>query len=156
MHLCVRCIPASRLILKANSTIAVPTNRLKDTGLAKTILPRSGSRRNFQDKLNSELKIHVWPAIWDDVDGGRCGSAPFPSLVRRGAAKRRGGLFKVAKHPYIIEQRSLLIGTFVFEQTAPALAARWHPRLTKAGNGKGHQKVEFHLRRGLISVKTSS
>ena len=24
---------------------------------------------------------------------------------------------------------------FAFEQTAPALAALWHPRLTKAGNG---------------------
>jgi hypothetical protein len=31
-------------------------------------------------------------------------------------------------------KRSLLTGTFVFEQTAPALAARGHPRLTKAGN----------------------
>ena len=31
-------------------------------------------------------------------------------------------------------KRSLLIGTFVFEQTAPALASRGHPRLTKAGN----------------------
>ena len=31
-------------------------------------------------------------------------------------------------------KRTLLIGTFVFEQTAPALAARGHPRLTKAGN----------------------
>jgi hypothetical protein len=31
-------------------------------------------------------------------------------------------------------KRSLLIGTFVFEQTAPALATRGHPRLTKAGN----------------------
>jgi hypothetical protein len=27
-------------------------------------------------------------------------------------------------------ERSLLIGTFVFEQTAPALATRGHPRLT--------------------------
>ena len=31
-------------------------------------------------------------------------------------------------------KRSLLIGTFVFEQTAPAFATRKHPRLTKAGN----------------------
>ena len=32
-------------------------------------------------------------------------------------------------------KRSLLIGTVVFEQTAPALATRGHPRLTQAGNG---------------------
>jgi hypothetical protein len=60
----------------------------------------------------------------------------------RDSAKRQGGaereldtakhqeLFNDAKPPLMPAKRSLLIGTFVFEQTAPALAPRGHPRLT--------------------------
>ena len=61
-------------------------------------------------------------------------------------------MFKDAQPPYRCPRSApLLIGTFVFEQTAPALATRGHPRLTKAGNGqssvgKQRKRCFCHLR----------
>jgi hypothetical protein len=47
----------------------------------------------------------------------------------------------------ILAKRSLLIGTFGLEQTAPALAARGHPRLTKAGNRPSpHENVSVIIK----------
>jgi hypothetical protein len=40
---------------------------------------------------------------------------------------------------------------FDFEQTAPALAMRGHPRLTKAGNGQSYLDITAPPRRGKSS-----
>jgi hypothetical protein len=55
-------------------------------------------------------------------------SVKYIDALNKEGQARGVGVVEVAKRP-------LLIGTFVFEQTAPALATRGHPRLTKAGNG---------------------
>jgi hypothetical protein len=73
----------------------------------------------------------------------RPGSVPFPSLVR-GAAQRRGGS-KMRSHGIDIREALLLNRCAArasersalradFEQTAPALATRGHPRLTLGGD----------------------
>jgi hypothetical protein len=56
-------------------------------------------------------------------------------LLSKEGKQRNGGVVQSrAATLLMLVKRSLFIGTFVFEQTAPALAARGHPRLTKAGN----------------------
>jgi hypothetical protein len=83
-------------------------------------------------ELHPELEINVWWAL----RVGRCGSARFPSLVRRGGRAAPWVVCsKSRSHLTDVRAALLLIGTFGFEQTAPALATRGHPRLTKAGNG---------------------
>src|ERR1700740_1405492 len=79
------------------------------------------------------------------TSGGRLGRCscwyvwfgPIPLLSKGGAGAQRPG-WSVQSRVATLQmsaKRSLLIGTFVFEQTAPALATRGLPRLTKAGNG---------------------
>ena len=58
-----------------------------------------------------------------------------PLLSKEGSREAAG--WSVQSREATIDAREallLLIGTVVFEQTAPALAMRGHPRLTKAGN----------------------
>ena len=72
--------------------------------------------------------------VWHDVDGSRCGSA-LVLLSIEGSREAAG--WSVQSREATIDAREallLLIGTVGFEQTAPALAMRGHPRLTKAGN----------------------
>ena len=60
----------------------------------------------------------------------------IPLLSKEGQP-RSGGVVCSKRRSHLIDAREallLLIGTVVFEQTAPALAMRGHPRLTKAGN----------------------
>jgi len=50
--------------------------------------------------------------VWRGLLGKRCSLAAVPSLVRRGGAKRRGGLFKEAKPLYRCSRSApYLIGT---------------------------------------------
>src|SRR5690242_14330070 len=65
----------------------------------------------------------------------------FPSLVRRGSRAAAGWSVQSPAKRLLIDAREahlIVIGTFVLEQTAPALATRGHPRLTKAGNRSSH------------------
>src|SRR5262249_41109591 len=67
-----------------------------------------------------------------------CGFGAIPLQSKEGCLReaQTGWSVQSAAHSlYKIAKRTLLIGTFDFEQTAPVLAARGHPRLTKAGNG---------------------
>ena len=67
------------------------------------------------------------------------GDGAIPLLSKEGCLReaQTGWSVQSPAQPLLIDAREahLLIGTFAFEQTAPALAARGHPRLTKAGNG---------------------
>ena len=75
--------------------------------------------------------------VWRDVHVGRCGSAPFPSLVRRGGRAAPGVVCsKSRSHLTDVAKRSLLIGTFVFEQTAPASLRDGIPALLRRGMGR--------------------
>jgi hypothetical protein len=94
------------------------------------------------------LKIPLVPRLaaafdrWSTYAGfkGLLPNCCWNKHIPRGAyaERRRGGLFKDEQYRLIrsasrISVRSALRADF--EQTAPALTARGHPRLTQAGNG---------------------
>jgi diadenylate cyclase len=63
-----------------------------------------------------------------DLDG-EISPEILESIFRKNSPAHHGAVIIDIDH-----REAHLIGTFVFEQTAPALAVRGHPRLTKAGN----------------------
>jgi hypothetical protein len=50
--------------------------------------------------------------VWCDVDGGRCGSASFPSLVRRGGREAPGVVCTKSRSILIDAREALLINRY--------------------------------------------
>jgi hypothetical protein len=83
--------------------------------------------------------------VWPNVDGSRCGSAPFPSLSKEGQARSAGVVCSKTRSHLMDARGALLINRCAsrasirsvlrtdFEQTTPSAPAAQPPLLTKEG-----------------------